>query len=461
MIPLPKRPWLAASEVIGLNLGIWAFDRYILEGDYAYISMSSVKRNLRKGFYWDNDNFQTNLFNHPYHGSIYFNSARSNGMNYWQSGIYSLGGSLMWELFMECELPSTNDLIATSIGGMALGEFFYRVSDIPLDNRATGWNRVGREVLGTILSPGRGITRIVTGEAWKKSGRSGKQFPSPDVRFSWSTGVKTIELHHLTDDLIDEGVGLCMDFRMVYGDFHKKTETSPYDYFAFYGSFNIQKNQPFIGQLSILGRLWGKNIYDSPKRELYLGIYQHFDYYNSDTLANVNDMSQTETPYEVGTPASAGAGLSFWGHNEKKTFNYWAQLHVNAIILGSSLSDYYRGNERNYNWGSGYSAKLNLGVTYKDKLTCEINFENYHIFTWKGYDPDLDLSNVDFDTLNAQGDNSNALYDVGVFRLSYKLLKNLDISAHQYTFFRKTHYVYLEDVSSSTTETRLMLTHRF
>lgn len=30
----------------------------------------------------------------------------------------------MWELFMECEYPSTNDIIATPIGGAALGEVF-------------------------------------------------------------------------------------------------------------------------------------------------------------------------------------------------------------------------------------------------------------------------------------------------------------------------------------------------
>ncbi|MGL4481335.1 MAG: DUF3943 domain-containing protein, partial [Lactococcus garvieae] len=75
---LPKRPWRAACEVVGLNIGVWAFDRYALKGDYAYIDWSTIKRNFKTGPLWDNDKFSSNLFAHPFHGSLYFNSARSN-----------------------------------------------------------------------------------------------------------------------------------------------------------------------------------------------------------------------------------------------------------------------------------------------------------------------------------------------------------------------------------------------
>ena len=85
------RPLLAASEVIGINMGVWAFDRYVIKGSFAYISLNSMKNNLREGFHWDNDKFATNLFHHPYHGSLYYNSARSNGLNLmYQSGGKSL-----------------------------------------------------------------------------------------------------------------------------------------------------------------------------------------------------------------------------------------------------------------------------------------------------------------------------------------------------------------------------------
>ena len=32
-----KHFWRAASETVGFNIGLWAFDRYVLDGHYAYI----------------------------------------------------------------------------------------------------------------------------------------------------------------------------------------------------------------------------------------------------------------------------------------------------------------------------------------------------------------------------------------------------------------------------------------
>ena len=167
-----KRGLQAGTMVFGINMGVWAFDRYIRKADFAYINGRTIKDNLKHGFVWDNDAMGTNMFMHPYHGSLYFNSARSNGYNFWQSGLFAFGGSFMWEMFMENEYPSTNDIIATPIGGMALGEVTYRVSDLILDDRKTGWSRFGLEFAGFLVSPMRGLTRIINGDAWKRVSNS-------------------------------------------------------------------------------------------------------------------------------------------------------------------------------------------------------------------------------------------------------------------------------------------------
>lgn len=462
IIPVPKRPWLGAGIIVGVNLGVWTFDRYALKGDFAYISPKTMKHNLQKGFYWDNDNFMTNLFSHPYHGSIYFNAGRANGMDFWQSGLYSLGGSLMWELFMECELPSTNDLFATSIGGMALGEILYRTSDLVLDNRATGWNRFGRETVGFILSPGRGLTRVLTGDAWKRSRYSGKQFARTDIDVRLMAGIRTMELFSLDSELLDEGIGAVVDVKLNYGDPDDNEETTPYDYFTVHGSFNMQKGQPLIGQLNLMGRLWGKPLRKGPKHRWDMGIYQHFDYYDSDTLKNRSfDIDKTRTPFEIGTPASVGVGFTYKGHSKTQTWKYFATLHINGIILGSSLSDYYRGNERKYNWGSGYATKFITGFTFKDKFEFEIGVDNYHIFTWRGYHPDTDMQHVDYSTLNVQGDRSNALYDILYTSMAYHINKKWSIYYQRYDFFRTTNYYYLPDVYSTTSDMRVACCYRF
>ena len=142
-----KRGLQAGTMVFGINMGVWAFDRYIRKADFAYINGRTIKDNLKHGFVWDNDAMGTNMFMHPYHGSLYFNSARSNGYNFWQSGLFAFGGSFMWEMFMENEYPSTNDIIATPIGGMALGEVTYSFRPHPRrpENRlVTLWTRVCR-----------------------------------------------------------------------------------------------------------------------------------------------------------------------------------------------------------------------------------------------------------------------------------------------------------------------------
>ncbi len=159
---------------------------------YATSMGGTIRANFRKGFIWDNDNMAVNMFLHPYHGNLYFNSGgRANGLNYWESGLVALGGSAMWELFMESEYPSTNDIIATPIGGMALGEVLYRTSDLVLDDRRTGWSRFGQELSGFLISPMRGLTRIVNGDAWRKRPTSGKQFGVPDVSVDISMGDKS------------------------------------------------------------------------------------------------------------------------------------------------------------------------------------------------------------------------------------------------------------------------------
>ena len=137
-----KSFWRASAETVGFNIGLWAFDRYVQKGHYAYISLNTIKENFKHGFEWDNDHLSTNMFAHPYNGSLFYNAGRSNGYNFWQSELFAIGGSAMWEMFMECEYPSTNDIIATPVGGAAIGEVLYRTSDLVLDDRSAGGERL-------------------------------------------------------------------------------------------------------------------------------------------------------------------------------------------------------------------------------------------------------------------------------------------------------------------------------
>ena len=133
------------------------------------MSLDAWKRNIVQGMEWDADAFQTNMWAHPYHGAMYFNAARGNGYNFWQSAAWSWGGSFLWETFGENNRPAINDWAATALGGIGLGESLNRLSRMIWDNSDTGTSRTLRELGGFLVNPLGGFNRLVRGE-WTKVG---------------------------------------------------------------------------------------------------------------------------------------------------------------------------------------------------------------------------------------------------------------------------------------------------
>lgn len=446
-----KHPVRASSLVVGTNLGVWAFNRYILNAPFAHISPSTMLDNLRNGFVWDNDHMSTNMFMHPYHGNLYFNAARSNGYNFWQSGLYALGGSAMWELFMENEYPSINDILATPIGGMAIGEVTYRVSDLILDDRHTGSSRVGKEVAAFLVSPMRGLTRLLTGDAWRKRSTSGRQFSTPELSIKLSAGARILELE---EEIFDKGSGIATEIQIEYGNRFEEEPSRPYDYFSILANINLQASQPLLGRINILGRLASTQVIDSRHHYLSLGLYQHFDYYDSDTISSVS----SRTPYKFATPASVGVGAIYL-YKSNRIWSFDGYAHINAILMGATLSDYYHVDNRNYNLAAGYSSKIGGTLAYKqDKLSLSGSYEVYHMFTWKGYSPTINLSNYTPQTINIQGDKSSAILHAISLRADIKLRPKLYLTSTLTNYTRHTHYKHHPNVNSLTFEGRLMLT---
>lgn len=368
-----KHFWRASAEVVGFNLGLWAFDRFALHGDYSYISWNSIKRNFRKGFVWDNDMLATNTFMHPYNGSLYYGAGRANGFNYWQSTLFSLGGSAMWEFFMENEYPSINDIIATPVGGAVIGETLFRASDAVLDDRSTGAERFGREAAAFILSPLRGINRIITGQAWKHRATSGHMFGIPNIAMQASLGL---DIMTFQGRMQSPYVGANLQFDLEYGDRFEAKSTKPYDYFTLRLGLQGMKYQPVLSQVEIKGRLISREVLDHKNSSGSIGLYQHFDYYDSDTISNLE-----KVPYKLGVPASVGAGFMF-RDVERHRYVFDAYAHVNAVILGAILSDHYQSDERNYNFGSGFSIKAGANITWnRRKANLSVSNEFYRLFT--------------------------------------------------------------------------------
>lgn len=446
-----KAFWRAGVETVGFNIGLWAFDRYVLKGHYAYISWNTIKENFRHGFEWDDDHLHTNMFDHPYNGSIFFNAGRSNGFNFWQSELFAIGGSAMWEMFMEREYPSTNDIIATPIGGAALGEVLYRTSDLILDDRSTGGERFGRELAAFLVDPMKGINRIVTGAAWKKRATSGRRFGIPPISVELSLGGRFLSL--IENDEGSRG-GAVAEINIEYGDRFAETTKAPYDYFSFLMELQGIKSQPLLSRVEITGRLLSKEILERKNVNLNVGLYQHFDYFDSDTIRPERNAMYfpCSVPYKMGTPASVGGGVMI-KYTPSKLMSLDGYVHLNGIILAGVLTDFYRDYHRNYNWGSGFSVKAGVNwALSNDRLSVRLANQFYKIYTWNGYDANYDWSlTPEGKPVDVQGDASHSSFNHLEASVNYRLWKRLYLTGGIDYYSRRTEYTAMSIHAGNTT----------
>ena len=102
-----------------------------------------------------------NQFAHPYQGSMYHGFARSAGLNYWESLLYTNVGSFLWETGGETTPPSINDQIASGIGGSFFGEALFRMASLVLEGdgekpgfwRELGATMISRHPRGSTVLP--------------------------------------------------------------------------------------------------------------------------------------------------------------------------------------------------------------------------------------------------------------------------------------------------------------------
>ena len=441
VLPMKVKPWQALAEDLGVNAVILAFDRYVQNRSYARVTGATIKHNFRTGFVWDNDSFSGNQFSHPYHGSMFYNAARQNGLNYWQSLAYPIIGSLTWEYFCETNEPAINDLLSTGIGGSAIGEVTHRSSDLIFDNRARGFNRVIREIGGSLLNPIRGIHRLFTGEMWKVGPIKGRQTEKEPFELEVGAGNRYISSESgFKGDMNVPYV----EFTMNYGDRMESDEHKPFDWFYLYLLANISSDQSSIGDMDIWGRLWDKKFFINDKFAMDLGIYQMVKYVETYPVKDCND---SDFPI-ISEAVSAGPGLFCEYKGRKTDFNN--DLIIGGIALGGSRTDYYK--RRKYNFGSGFSIRDNIQINIADKFRIGNRFYFGQLYS-SGYSPEeLNHRLENGIKLNTQGDSGSHSIITNKTYLQVEFLKNVKLNLEHAIYYRKSNYKYYESVSAKSYE---------
>ena len=448
-----KHPWWALGQVTGVNVFVHCFDRFALNADFAQTTLRTWGDNFKNGFVWDNDQFSTNLFMHPYHGNLYFNSARSQGLSFWESAPYAMLGSLEWEFLGEREPPAINDLIATTIGGICIGEIANRISRIFLDDSKSGWPRFWCELGATIFNPMGQLKRFATGDAWRvrSSHYRYHDYNRNPVEISISAGDR-----YLADDgsIFRGEHNPYVDFSMQYGDpVNEEEHNAPFDYFETQLIFGLSKNQPLFNQLHLMARLWGTPMIERKNIRAGFGIFQHFDYFDSKPVRDGSSL----TPYRISEAAAFGPGAIIQMPEVGALSHLEQRIFANVILLGGTKSDYYSIIDRDYNMGSGFSVKTKTHMELRHFGRFILNAHYYRIYTWKGYEQ-KDLSHLteeDLLHLNSQGDKGNAALFVINPIAEFDIARNWSIALSGAYYSRHTRYKYFDDVKANTFEVRL------
>ena len=154
---------LPAVEIVAMDAAVNLGGRLLVDPADFEVTSASIRRNLRGSWVVDDDPFEINQFLHPYQGAMYHGIARSNGLSYWPSVVYTFAGSALWEIAGETTPPSLNDQVASGVAGSFLGEPLFRISRLLLE-RADRGPGVWRTLASVLASPPAGLNHLLVGD---------------------------------------------------------------------------------------------------------------------------------------------------------------------------------------------------------------------------------------------------------------------------------------------------------
>jgi len=333
-----------ALETAGINVFVFFLNKHALGNpSWTNISCKTVKYNITHGFVWDSDGFEMNYLFHPYSGALSHTAARSSGLSFWKSIAYPFAGSLMWELAMEAEQPSINDLINTTASGIVLGEITFRVSSLLLNESTTGGERIWREAAAGILSPMNGLNRIISGKSWRVNPRP----RNPDYSISVSAGMLGLFEDRRLYQKQPHGY---LKYQMTYGNPFTAVPVKPFDYFTAHFGLGFTTHNT-IFDIFGSGLLAGKRIRLFNHDKTLVGIFKNFNYLN--TAIYRAGGTSVGTGLLTNTTLSARASL--------KSF-----AMASVILMGGVDSPYAQAMQRDYNLGPGLGGKMETAVAFAD-----------------------------------------------------------------------------------------------
>ncbi|MCX2454291.1 DUF3943 domain-containing protein [Pedobacter sp. PLR] len=360
-IPVKKRFLRASSSLLIAELIPWSYSKFITHAEFSNISLKTIGHNLKlKNWAWDDDAFPTNQIDHPYHGSVFYNSFRSNGFTFWQSAPAALVGSYLWETAGENQAPSKNDIINTTIGGITIGESVHRLTRKILQVRRRGFRRYLNETVSMVINPTNGFRRIADGE-WGKLASRTEQIDSTLLLLEAESGIRKVNMR---DDQANFGV--YGRLKLIYGNPFENYKTP-------FGSFVLnaevgQDDSSFVNALNIVGAVNGWLLSSNSRSRHLVSITSNYDYINNQA-------------WYYGGQSINFYLFSEFGLNSKTKLK--TSVGMGPILIGA-YGENGKYNGRFYDYGAGAGLNANAEVNMSDKFMFEVHYNARLTGTWNG-----------------------------------------------------------------------------
>lgn len=354
---------IAFVQALGVDVGIWAYNNYIADESWTKISVQSLKDNIAYGWVIDEDEFDVNQFGHPYQGALVYTAARAQGLGFWESIPYPILSSFIWEIGLETEYPSINDMITTPLSGITYGEISHRLSQLILGSNP----KITHEIIALIVNPSLGFNRLIGGKHKYPNGK----LNSYDYSAGISLGAGSF--------LIDKDALLFprrfARFHIFYGNpFDKEKLKKPFDYFSFVGIVNFGKKE-FVGEVYSSGLLKRINNISNNNYSQLIGLFKNYDFMNHDD-------------FKV---SSSSIGLGLIQNIElQEKLSLYNEIATSAIILGSAgdTSDEDI-SQRDYYYGPGISGKIVLMLKKQGLGNIYVRLKRYYIFNLENFNRNI------------------------------------------------------------------------
>lgn len=423
--------WKPALEIVGVNVMLNVVDRYLLKLPFSKSDIHSWGRNLRAGFPWDNgwiwdhDRFGNNFLSHPMTGGFYFNAARSQGYNFWQATPLVFAGSYSWKIFGENGKPEREDLVNTTFGGIFLGEISYRLSSNILDDRATGGNRVVREIFAGLIDPVRGFNRLLQGKSFRHTNT--EVYQKEPLNTTLFAGLHQVnkDSHTATGS---GSTNALINLQLDYGNPFEIRSRKPFDMFRLRSELSFGSGRKLVDNILGYGILFGGNTHYGKLAVLY-GAFQYFDYFDNKT-------------FELGA-SSFGGGL-FTKYPISKSINLYTTAHLALIPLAGNSTRFGPDTSqvRDYTYNDGISGKLESTLSLGKYASMSFAYYYYFLHTFSG----------------PAGNNYISILKP---RVTVQIIKNISLGIEHFVYFDDRYLKNFAPIYSVRTEDKLFISWFF